>query len=189
MKRLLAITCSAVLLSACAAYSLVTTQPTKVGSAFQVKPVSEWSKRSTGDLELWTQDGSILQELVFVTGISNGDTLFPETAQTSTKSALPEFDDKASQAELLEYVKASLSAIKVQDIQDRVFEPHKFGGENGFHMEFDMASQSGLEYRASVFGAIRKNKLYAVIFYGTRLHYFEKLRPEVETIVNSLTFL
>lgn len=187
MKRIVFILTACLFLSSCV-YSLIEAKPQKVGSTFHVSTPVEWNHFERDKMTIWTMDGMGLQQLRFISGIEDGEVLYP-SGKPEVVEKLPKFDKKMSLIEIREFLVNSVDATNFQDFREDAFEPATFGGVNGFRMQYRMASKQGLEYRGLFVGAVRKDKLYLVQYLGTDLHYFDKALPAAEEIIQSLKFI
>ena len=62
----------------------------------------------------------------------------------------------------------------------------KFGSADGFRFELAFVWPDGVEARAIVAGAVVKNRLQLIVYLGTRLHYFDKYRPAIDRLFESV---
>ncbi|HKA06891.1 MAG TPA: hypothetical protein VKD71_06505, partial [Gemmataceae bacterium] len=64
------------LMPACTTVTLVEPKPTSIGSAYIVEPQIRWaSVPSRPGMDVWTVDGSALDAITFVKGVSDGEVL------------------------------------------------------------------------------------------------------------------
>lgn len=187
MKRILFVLTICLGASACV-YTHIEAKPQTVAGAFHVNTPVEWNQRDQEKMTVWTIDGQGLQLLGFVNGIDDGQVLYPG-GKPDILEKLPKFDKKMSLPEIRELLLNSIEAASLEDVREEKFEPAKFGGEDGFRLQYRAASKQGLEYRGMLVGAVRNGKLWFVQYAGTDLYYYEKALPAVEEILNSLKFI
>jgi len=177
-----ALACAA-LVGACAQYTLVGTERRSVGGAFSVAPQIEWSAFEEGPLDVWTVDGTSLQSVRFATGLEDGASLFrPRGAD----SPMPAFRSDMTAIEVMELVVESLKRVGAANVRAHELRPAAFGTLSGFRFDLTLASQEGLEYRGLATGAVGEGRLLLVLFLATREHYFERYRPPVERMLESI---
>lgn len=189
MKRLALFTVAALLallVAACAQYTLVPPQPrVTVAGVYSVDPQIAWSKAEDAKHELWTVDGPLLQQVRFIKGLKDGDTLTP--AEGDKK--LPPFDHKMTALEIKDFVVTSIAVADDLHLASENLRPYKFGSAEGFRFEFTTTRKDGLDMAGFVVGAVIKERLQLIIYYGTRLYYFDKHKDDVERLVRSIQVL
>jgi hypothetical protein len=189
--------CVAILLLAgCAAYTLVNPERQTVGDVISVQPGLKWNKVAShnfqGKVELWTIDGTVLNTLVYFTGVPDGEPLF-------TRRVVP----GAGKPENPPVFKASMNPVEIQELleatvarhfqttlaEGRNLKPVPIADGRGFRFETRLVGRDEVE-RAGVFvGTIRNRKLYGAWFQGARLHYYDRYLPEFDRIVSSAQFV
>ena len=179
----------ACLVAACAQFTLVE-QAKRVtfDDTFSVAPQIAWSKHSEGDVELWTVDGPLLQELIFFSGIADGKPLFPAAAQAKQKE-LPVFDEKMTALEVRDLLVATLSRRNQFSVETKGLRPWQFGGTDGFRFELSLVSDDGLNKQGFAVGAIRGDKLYLIAFAAAEVHYYGKYKDTVESLLGSIEMI
>lgn len=55
--------------------------------------------------------------------------------------------------------------------------------------QFSYLARSGLEKRGLTAGAVKDERLYLIIYTGTRLRFYDKHRDDVERMIRSIKFL
>lgn len=186
MKRPALFAAVAVLLAACTQYTLVPAQPrVTVADTYSVEPQVAWSKATEGKHELWTVDGPLLDQVRFIKALEDGDTLTPPEGEKK----LPPFDHKMTALEIKDFVVTSIAAADNLHLTSEDLRPFKFGTADGFRFEFTTTRKDGLDMAGFVVGAVIKERLHLIIYYGTRLYYFDKHKDEVERLVQSIRLL
>jgi hypothetical protein len=185
MNRLAVLSVITLFLAACTHYSLVEPKRVAVADAFSVEPQIAWSKDAADKHELWTVDGPLLQQLRFIKGLEDGDTL--TTAKDDQK--LPPFDSKMSPLEIKDFIESSVAVADEMHLKSRSLRPVKFGTADGFRFEVSTTRKDGLELEGFVVGAVLKKKLYLIVYFGSRLYYFGKHKDDVERLVQSIQVL
>lgn len=169
----------------CAQITLVPADQVNVRSEIQVVTPIAWSRLNVRHNEIWTVDGTLLQELRFAVGIEDGDSALTSPSQDK----MPVFKSGMTPVEIAELVLASLATIGLSEPKMTSLRPATVGGVPGFRFELEMLEKDGLEWRGFAVGAINNEKLYLIIYSGARLHYFDKHRNDVEKVIESVRFL
>ena len=206
MKVKISLLLLALLISGCAHYTLAPPERRPIGDLYSVESRMAWSRADEGGIEVWTIDGPLLEALRFVS-LKDGDTLIP-SADKDAK--VPRFRSHMTPNEVAEFFVASLKSVTgridthklskgMVDVQGitaggidastmeiRDLRPADFGSLPGFRFDFDFLSKEGLEREGTALGAIYEGRLLLLVYTGTREHYFEKYRHEVEQVFSSV---
>lgn len=174
-------------LSACQTYSLVSAQRVTVAKSISVEPTMQWNKRVQDKQEHWTVDGERLQELRFYGALEDGDKLIDLFDEEKQKN-MPGYRSGMSFLEIREFVESSFRQAGLTTFETVNFEPEKFGGRNGFRIEFAYTDLQGLPKLGFAVGANVDKKLHMVLYHGAKLHYYKKYLREAEDIIRSITF-
>ena len=183
MKTRFLIFFAALMLSACSTYTLVEPQRHQVSEVYSVESPIQWNRIKSGGSEVWTADGPLLQALRFYDGIQEGKPLFQTYGQQKKQ---PLFRAGMSATEIQEFVVDTIAAGGMADVSASNLRPFQFGALPGFRFEIQYLSAEGLEHDGIVAGATRNDRLYLIVYTGTRSHYFGKHRPHVERILESI---
>ena len=183
---LLAFAC---LLTACVQFTLVEqSKRVTFDDTYSLAPQIAWSKHAEGDVELWTVDGPLLQELFFFSGIADGKPLFPATAQSKEKE-LPAFDEKMTALEVRDLLVATLSRRNQFSVETTNLRPWQFGNVDGFRFELSLVTDDGLIKQGFAVGTIRNDKLYLIAFSAAEVHYYGKYKDTVENLLGSIQMI
>ncbi|ADE15115.1 hypothetical protein Nhal_2008 [Nitrosococcus halophilus Nc 4] len=155
---------------------------TQVGEIYTVDPQIKWSRFYRRNIEIWTVDGPSLEAIYFVKGIDPDETL----VATNEEEKWPKFDPDMTANEIMELIIDSLARTGYTQLQPHHLRPEIFGSLKGFRFDFDFLYQDGLEGQGLVTGTIIENKLYLILYIGTRQHYFSKYLDEVNKIIKSI---
>lgn len=181
--RILMLVLAALSLSACARYTLLEPQRHEVSSLYSVDPQIEWSRVKTGVIEEWTVDGPMLQAVRFFDGVKDRDPLIPGYGQ---KKKLPLFRAGMSATEVQEFIVDSMAALGYTGVRADNLRPFRFGTLPGFRFELEYLSADGLELEGIAAGTTTEGKLYLILYTGTRSHYFDKHKSDVERMLQSI---
>jgi hypothetical protein len=175
---------------ACEKYEAVKPGVLTVKDAMTVQSARPWVRINPpfavdGPDMVWTLDGLSLNSLLIYGGLEDGKVLLE--VQGSEKVQPPKFSSGMDGLELQELISATVSRALAGGVAARMLslDPVTFMGEPGFETEFSYPSRSGLEMRGFAEGAVIGGKLYMVMFFAPRIHYFGKDIGEVRQIASS----
>lgn len=183
--KLAFVLCLGILLTGCQTYSLVNATQVNIGNNVSITPDIQWNKRTLDNSEVWTVDGEGLQALHLYKGLGDGDVLFPKL-NASTDENVPKYRGTMSLLEIREFIEASIVQQGFTNIETTSFRPEKFGGRDGFRVEFTFSSKAGLRNKRFATGAKVDDKLYLVIYRGTKLHYYDRYLKNVEDMLQTI---
>jgi hypothetical protein len=158
-------------------------------STMMVTPKQDWNRwsyRPSKKGEIWTLDGTSLNELSFFAQITNGEPLFRE--QNKKDNPLPKFKSDMLPTDLVELFEASNRII----LQTSVFsidsvEPAKLAGRDGVRFSYHYAAQDDeLNRKGEGIAANIDGKLYMVNFVAPTIHYFDRDIAQFRTLVGSI---
>ena len=170
------------LFASCARYTLVEPRPRTIADVYTVDPQTRWSSVTDGKWEVWTVDGPGLEAIQFLDGLSDGDPLF--RAVNAQKRMT--FRKTMSPSELAELLVDGLISTGAQNVMVTALRPQKFGPSDGFRCELTFSTKNGLAKQGLAAGGIVKDRLYLVLYTGTKLHYYEAHRDHAEQIIQSI---
>lgn len=176
-----------IVLTGCSAYSLKPAGATKVGD-MQFQSTMTWNKVPSAlgpQTEVWTADGALLNQFIFVTGVKNGKTLFRDF---SKDTPMPKFNSKVLPHELKTLVETSLTNTSggKQPITGSNLKPRKVGDAMGVEFDLEFFNADGLLNRGKVLAFIKGDKLYSVIFSAANTYHYEQYKPEFDAIAKTI---
>ena len=183
MRKTIIIFCVIMMFAGCAMYTLVEPQQKEIGEFYTVESQIPWSEATSGKTQVWTVDGSALQELRFVNGIKDGESPFVGLLEEEKS---PKFKKGMTSLEIKDLVVDGLSVMGALKIIVKKVKPFQFGDHDGFRMELDYVTERGLEKSGLVVGSVIKEKFYVIAYSGARAHYFTKYKDHVEKIIGSI---
>ena len=135
----------------------------------------------------WTQDGLLLDRVLIIPAVADGETLF---VSHSKSAALPVFHADMLPNEIEELVESSIvklygegqSAVSTSNLR-----PQGFGEHGGFMFDIEAAITESPDYRGSVGAFVVNEKLYMVVFLAAEPHYFNKHAARADAIIKSAT--
>ena len=183
---------AAIVLAACAPFTLVTPQRQTVGGVISVEPGMRWNKLEIspyqGKVEVWTLDGLALNSLLFFTGVPDGEPLFVSRslAASGQQEKPPVFRANMNPLEIQELFDATIARnFRTSIIESQGLKPVEVAGVPGFRFETRFVGRDEVVRSGVFLGTVRGGKLYGAWFQGARLHYFQRYVPEVEKMAAS----
>jgi hypothetical protein len=172
-------------------YTLVRVKEVRVGDdSLAVTPPREWNRVSASvfqdirDVEDWTQNGSYLDGISFVTGLKDGKALVRQYRRDDRQ--VPKFRSNMTPPEIAAMVE-SLFRVRggAVDFTTTSLAPRQFLGANGFQLDYEHLDGDEVRRRGRAVGAVINRRLYLILFDAARSHYYNALLPDFEAIVNS----
>ncbi len=173
------------LLAACGPSPLVRAgAASAVGSIALDTPV-DWSRSGDARVELWTRDGTLLNQLQFVGEVEPGQHVFRSRRETKRRPDGPYFRDGMNGIELQALLLDALGELGAVRPAARALRPAKFGDGESVRFEVETANQDGLLYRGIAQASVHHERLYVILFLAPAEHYFERDRKIVESMFDS----
>jgi hypothetical protein len=172
-------------------YTLVRVKEVRVGdNSLAVTPPREWNRISASvftdirDVEDWTQNGSYLDGISFVTGLKDGKALVYQRSRDDRQ--VPKFRSNMTPPEIAAMVE-SLFRVRGGAIEFTTtsLAPRPFLGTNGFQYDFEHLDSDEVRRKGRAVAAVIDGKLYVILFDAARSHYYNALLPDFEAIVRS----
>jgi hypothetical protein len=178
------------LTAACAPITLVKPERQTVGGVISVQPGVAWNKLAMhnyqGKIEVWTQDGAMLNTLLFFTGVPDGQPLFTLANAGSQQEKPPVFRSTMNAVEVQELLEATAARYFQTTIAEgRNLKPVPVANGQGFRFETRLVGRDEVERDGVFVGTIRNGKLYGAWFQGAKLHYYARYLPEFDRMVAS----
>jgi len=158
-----------------------------VGHGIEVSRQAAWTVQEIGPPRgkhqyIWTVDGFALNEMVFTTGISRGDPIFPDPQDDYD---LPVYHATMLPDEVMELVAASLRKFGYQQLRTDSLHPVPFGTATGFRFSFTYTTDDGLEMKGTAVIA-QRGGLDVILFTAPTEYYFDHYLPMVEDVFASI---
>jgi hypothetical protein len=154
---------------------------------FKVTPRTEWNRASSRPSkkgEMWTQDGSSLNQISFFAGIVTGEPLYKD--RNKKAAPLPAFDARMTAPEIVQLFEATNRIVlKTSLFEIDQVEPAKFAGHDGVRFTYHFVVQDQEvrrkgEARAAVIGG----KLYLIDYEAAAIHYFDRGIEEARAMMD-----
>lgn len=190
-RHIFLIFCLAISLTACsvATYTLVSPGTSMVGdltisssNTWNLSPATAYSRKKA---QVWTQDGSLLDRLIIIPGVPDGESLF---VSRQKDAALPKFRSDMLANEIQELSESSISKLFGEGevaVSTMNLRPHRFGDNQGFMFDLNAILSDGPEYRGTVGAFVANEMLYFILYIAAEPYYFGKHLEEATTIIQT----
>lgn len=146
-------------------------------SRITATPDSEWNKLSLKPgkkVEIWTLDGSDLNQVIFFGGVEAGQPLFKEADKK--RAPLPKVSKNMLVTDipaLLEATYRTRGMVNRMDIETQ--EPDQLNGIQGIKFTYRFVKdEDDVERRGEAFGAVKSGALFIVSYEAPALYFFER---------------
>lgn len=160
-------------------------------SALVVTAEQDWNRVTSGyakNSEIWTLDGTTLNELYLIGGAPANATLFYELDKKN--NPLPRFTDQTTLTDLPDLVERSWRVGRRTAVfKLGTIEPAKLGGRDAVRIAYEYVSDnSHLTYKGLLTAAIVDKKLYIIDFEAPALYFFDRDKAKAEAVMASAKF-
>ncbi|MCZ8170477.1 MAG: hypothetical protein ACK442_02750 [Novosphingobium sp.] len=178
---------------AVAGWKLVPAQaPTAVAKGkLTVTPDSAWNRWSVRPIkkgEIWTLDGTQLNEVYFVTGLIPGETLYRDAKKKD--NPLPQFRAGMQLTDLPDFFESSNRVVLNTSLfKITAVEPYRLGGHDGVKFSYEYGVDGSALIRKGIAAAtVVGGQLHLISYTAPALHYFERDRAKAEALMASAKF-
>lgn len=156
------------------------------GTAWNLAPpVSSPAARKNA--QVWTQDGLLLDRLVIIPGVPDGEAI---VVNRQKDAALPVFRADMLPNEIEELTESSIVKLFGEggvSVDTSNLRPHRFGEHRGILFNLDVAVSDGPDYKGLVGSFIVDDMLYMMLYFGAVPYYYEKHLAEAEAVITGAT--
>lgn len=182
---------AAVLAGCVPAYTLVNPGAVAVGG-LTVDAPGAWNKapytmttRLRNDAEMWTRDGPLLDRLVLIPAVADGEPLLIDRKGTAALPAfradmLPNELEELAESTMLKYFGEGSSAVGTSNLR-----PHRFGAHRGVLFEIEAAVNDSPDYGGTAGAFVADGKLYMVFYLAAKPYYYEKHLADAQAVIES----
>ncbi len=192
IRILLSIGIIAALAGCVPTYSLVQTGTVAVGNLQlvappamnQAPPVHAPTLRK--DSVLWTADGPMLDQIIVIPGVADGETLI--VAPRNSSAALPAFKAGMLPNEIEELAESTFVKLYGEGnavVTTAGLRPYRFGENRGFMFDVDVTITDSPKQKGTVGAFIADDELYMVFFMAATPHYFDKHKDAATATIQS----
>lgn len=174
--------------AACASSNLVQPGPYAPSKRIEIDVSTPWTAypyNTRTKTRVLTIDGTLLNQLTFITGIKDGDSIVP-TRIGDREKLVPKFRSDMGDFEIAELLVDSLTVVGMVDVTPSNVRPEAFGALDGVRVDFTGALASGLLYTGSVKAAVEGDELHAVYYYAPTEYYYGLHKDEVDAVFASV---
>jgi hypothetical protein len=173
-------------------YAYVAAKTVSVGDgSMTVTPTKPWNRErrifweDVHAVEDWTQNGPLLDDVTFVTGLKDRKSLIRQDSRDAQQ--VPVFRSDMTAPEIASMLD---SAYRVRggavDFQTLSLIPRPFlGTANGFQLDYQHLDSDEVWRKGRVVGAVIDGRLYLVMIDAVRSHYYPAGLPDFEQLVAS----
>jgi hypothetical protein len=188
MKNTLLALLAAVTFAGCVpAYTLVKPGTAAVGDgAVLVTASRAWNSvpaayQQAAWEEAWTQNGPLLETVVFVTGLPEGKSLVKQRKKDDAQVAV--FRADMTPNDLVSMIETSYRVGGITVFAVDSVDPVPFLGGTGLRMRYHYAPGDGIGKKGSAVLRVFDKKLYVMKLEGVSSHYYDAALPEFEAMV------
>ncbi len=192
-KALLPMSLVAFAISGCVpTYSLVRAdRPVPVAAGtMKVKPAIDWNKAPPGassmlKAEVWTQNGPVLDAIVFLGGVKDGTAIVQQ--QKREERRVPVFQSSMTPQDLVGMVesyyriRAGATVFETENLK-----PTTFLGYKGLDFTYRYVGSDEVKRRGRTVLAVIEKRLFLMTLDGAT-HYFASAQPQFESLLASAT--
>lgn len=175
------------LLTACNSFTKVNNEKTTV-DGITLYPKGLWNAAPAiftfKNIPTWTVDGPILNSIMFIAKIEDGQTL----VKVQKDENYPSFDASMLPNEIMSLTQSTIAKMYGTTIDDDgELAPVELIDGIAFQFSFTFADQDGLTRKVLATAAVRDNKLYLMIYQAAKDYYFDKDAGNVEKMMKSMS--
>lgn len=192
-SRALVILVVSMVVSGCVSYGAVYSGTVAVGG-LKVSPGITWNKAPASQTpnirkstQVWTQDGLLLNRLLIIPAVPNGEPLLRDRKK---RAALPAFRADMLPNELEELTESSIVKLYGEGnaaVTTSNLRPHHFGTSDGILLDFNASVSDGPDYKGLVGAFIANELLYMMIYVAAEPYYYGKHADEAKSIIETAT--
>ena len=190
-RNLAALGVALVLAGCVTGYTLVTagvqsidTLTVEAGPGWNLAPTSAGSS-SRKNSQTWTQDGLLLNRLVFIPSVADGEALLVSREQSAAlpvfrKDMLPNDVEELAESTILKLYGEGNAVVNTSNLR-----PQLFGEHRGFMFDLAVRVTESPDYRGLVGAFIVDDKLYFMYYLAADPYYYAKHREAAEATIKS----
>ena len=176
-------------LGGCVSVAKVESGDRAVGERMAVTLEGAWNKVSwpnQGPAEIWTMEGTPVDQLLLYSGIKNDQVVHAEPAGAANAQRKSfRFRSNMQPDDIVSMFEGMLtrdgSRFKLAKL-----EPTPFGGLKGFRFDFDLTRKiDNVQLKGMGYGVVSKDELFAIVYMAPQLAFFPRHVAKVEQIGRS----
>ncbi len=133
--------------------------------------------------QVWTQDGLLLDRLIIIPGVPDGETVF---LSSRDDAALPAFRADMLPNEIEELTESSIVKLFGEggvSVSTSNLRPHRYGDDRGILFNLEVAVSDGPDYKGLAGSFIADDTLYLMLYFGAEPHYYDKHLADAERVI------
>ena len=174
-------------------YSLVRVRGVQVGDgSMAVTAPRPWNRtrrsifsfEDVRQVEDWTLNGPLLDNISFITGLRNNRAIIYQ--RRTEDRQVPRFRSDMSAPEITAMLE-SFFRVRAGSVDFRTtsLQPRAFLGTNGFQFDFEHLDSDEVWRKGRAVGAVINGRLYLILLDAARSHYYASTIGDFEAIVGS----
>ena len=187
MKKL-SLLCTLLLLSGCVSVAKIETGERTVGERLNINIDGAWNHISApgmGPAEVWTMEGTPVDQLLLYPGIKDGQAIHAETAGAGKQKSF-EFRARMQPDEIATLFEGMLTRDGSRYRLVKL-EPMDWAGQKGFHFEYSLVRKiDNVQLTGVGYAVVNRGELFAVIYMAPRLVFYPRHIARVEHIGKSM---
>lgn len=173
-------------------YALLDGEDSRFGSLQLVPNDANWNRAPQSvtqylhsDSRIWTRDGILLDQLMWLAPIVHEQTLF--VSQDPKQLVYPTFRKEMLPNEVEELVRDSLTRQlgSQASVTTSNLRPKRFAGERGIAFDLQIEFADSATQRGYAGAVIIDDALHVAIYRAAQLHYFDKHWPAASAVIDS----
>ena len=137
--------------------------------------------------QVWTRDGLLLDRLVFIPAVLDGETLLVSRNKaaalpTFSKDMLPNEIEELVESTIVKYFGEGQAAVTTSNLR-----PQQFGERRGFMFDLDAIVTESPQYKGVVGAFVADDELYIMWYIGATPYYFDKHLADADAVIRSAT--
>lgn len=135
--------------------------------------------------QTWTQDGLLLDRLVLIPSVADGETLLVDRSETAAlpvfrKDMLPNEIEELMESTLVKYFGEGNATVSTSNLR-----PQMFGDERGLMFDISAQLTESPDYQGTIGAFIADDKLYTIWYIAAHPHYHDKHSQRADAIIKS----
>ncbi len=176
-------------------YTLVPPGP-NAALELQVNVDSGWNMASPmmtpaarAGAQTWTQDGLLLDRLVLIPAVADGETLFVDRSDTAAlpvfrSNMLPNEIEELIESTLVKYFGEGQATVSTSNLR-----PQMYGDQRGVMFDLSAQLSDSPDYRGTIGAFIANDKLYTIWYIAAHPHYYDKHSQRADAIIKSAALI
>lgn len=137
--------------------------------------------------QTWTRDGLLLDRLVLIPAVADGETLLIDRSKTAAlpvfrKNMLPNEIEELVESTLVKYFGEGNASVSTSNLR-----PQMFGDQRGVMFDISAQLSDSPDYRGTIGAFVADDRLFTIWYIAAHPHYHDKHDQRAEAIIKSAT--